>query len=63
METIVIQLTAGVAGIPVDEMRKVTRKTFAHLSEEDIDKIMQEKDERFPPVVKKPKDAEPSTGG
>lgn len=45
----------------VSDLRSLKRSdaAIAHLSEEDKDLVMKEKDERFPKTVKQPKDAEP----
>jgi hypothetical protein len=58
-----IKLSTGSITISDEGLKGLTRKNHAHLSDEDFEIVQKIKDERFPPVIKKPKDAEPSTGG
>jgi hypothetical protein len=58
---VIIKLTHGGIGMDTSVLRGLKRSdaAIAHLSEEDKDLVMKEKDERFPKTVKQPKDAEP----
>ena len=62
METVHVKLPAGSIGIALGALKGLTRKQLAHLSEEEIDLIMQVKDERFPPSKPKAAKPEPDKG-
>lgn len=59
METIHIKLTAGSIGVSLDALKGLTRKSHAHLSDEDWELVQKVKDERFPPA--KPKAEKPAS--
>ena len=62
METVHVKLPTGSIGISLGALKSLTRKQLAHLSEEEIDLIMQVKDERFPPSKPKAARPEPDKG-
>ena len=57
-----IKLTTGSITISDEGLKALTRKNHAHLSDADFEILQKIKDERFPPVIKKPSKSESPSG-
>ena len=62
MGAIHVKLTTGSITISDEGLKGLTRKNHAHLSDADLDILMQIKDERFPPSKPKAAKSEPDKG-
>ena len=62
MEAVHVKLTTGSITISHEGLKGLTRKNHAHLSDADLDILMQLKDERFPPAKPKAPKPEPDKG-